>query len=323
MRRSLLLCIPFIALACSNPDSSSEGTTGGDAGAGGTGAGGTGGTGTGSNTLLQPPETGVQLATGETTVVAGTETYKCWSFDLPSDAPFSLVGLETQVNSPAVHHFGVFTNSAPGKDEYDCEKMGITWGLVSGGGVGTPAVNFPAGTAMTLPAGAHIIVQLHLLNASSDEVTIPPVLVNLTATKETKDLQPVGLLIAGTLNIKLPAQTKDIDVSGGCDLEEPMEHVFAVFPHMHKLGRRILAKVTPTDGSAERMISDIKWDFSDQGLYEVDGFAKTGDHVTVGCTYDNPQSKDVNFGLSTTDEMCVDVLYYYPAQQLSKYCGIP
>jgi len=273
---------------------------------------------------LAPPASGVQFASGETGLEPGQEAYRCFEFQLPDDAAFPLVGIETQATHPAVHHFGVFTTALTGSDEpYSCEEMGAAWGLVSGGGVGTPPMKFPPKTAMSINAGSHIVLQLHLLNASSSAVTVPPVRLNLESAKEPAGLAAVGLLITGTLNIDLPPKSQGIVQTGGCDVEEPLTNVFASFPHMHKLGRKLETRVVPKDGSAARVLSSVTWDFSDQGIYEADGAALLGDRVETSCTYDNPADTSIAFGLHTKDEMCVNVLYFYPAKERSRYCGIP
>ncbi|MBM4377085.1 MAG: hypothetical protein FJ095_18545 [Deltaproteobacteria bacterium] len=273
---------------------------------------------------LAPPENGVQFASGEVLLAPGEEAYRCFEFALPEGAGFPLVGIETQATHPAVHHFGVFTTTLTKSDEpYSCEEMGAAWGLVSGGGVGTPAMTFPAGTAMTIDAGAHVVLQLHLLNASSKDATVPPVRLNLETAKDPSGLAAVGLLITGTLKIDLPPKAMGVVQTGGCDVEEPLENVFAAFPHMHRLGRSLETRVVPKDGAASRTLSQVTWDFSDQGIYAADGSAKLGERVETSCTYDNSTDAAVSFGLHTKDEMCVNVLYYYPAKERSRYCGIP
>jgi hypothetical protein len=303
---SIMLFTPLLLVGCGS-DPESSGTTSGGSGD------------------LAPPAIGSQLVTTETALDGGQERYACWSFDLPADAPLDVTKLETQIEGAGIHHYAVFTNSLAGASDaeaYDCETMGATWGLVSGGGLGTPPVVFPEGTAMELPAGAHIVVQLHLLNATTDAVTIPPVRINLVGAESGEGLAPVGLLIAGTLDIEIPPKTSGVEVAGDCTLTEPLENVFAVFPHMHQLGKRTVATVTPKDGGADRVLSDIGWDFSDQGLYDAKGSAAVGDTVKVTCEYDNPSGEEVGFGLGSADEMCVNVLYFYPATTPSKYCGL-
>jgi hypothetical protein len=286
-------------------------------------SGGQSGGGGSTSQTLAPPAVGMQLATTGYHLDTGEETYQCWSFLVPSNAPISLIGMENQVPQTAIHHWAVFTDSDPYKEAgpWECATMGISWGLVSGGGVGTPGVQFPQGTAMTLAANQHIVFQLHLLNTTGAPHDVPPAYMNLVGTNAT-NLQPVGLLIAGTLSITIPPVSSNVQVTGGCTLAQPMPNIFSVFPHMHQLGKRITAEVTPMGSTTPEMLADQTWNFSDQGLYKVTGSAAVGDTVDVSCYYDNPTANPVNFGLSTKDEMCVNVLYYYPAASPSTYCGI-
>jgi len=302
MRKSLFgLAFPLLLAACS----------GGSDGSGPT------------STVFAPPPVGMQLATTPVTLAAGAEQYLCWSVQVPQDGAISLVGFEPHVPTTGVHHFAIFTDPEPltQAGPYDCTTMGLQWGLVAGGGVGTPGLEFPAGTAMNISAGTQLIFQLHLLNVTTATLDMPAAYVNLIGTTETS-FQPVGLLIGGTTNIDIPPHGTDVGFSGSCTLTQPMPNIFAVFPHMHKLGTRITAGVQATSSSTPVMISDRTWDFSEQGVYPVTGSAAVGDQVNVSCYYDNPGATDVMFGLSTTDEMCVDVLYYYPATAPSTYCGL-
>jgi hypothetical protein len=276
---------------------------------------------------LPLPEHGTQIASTDVSLDPGVEKYMCWSVKLPDDAPLNLIGMESRIPAEGVHHWAVYTNSAPLPDNpgpYDCENMGVTWGLVNGGGAGTEPGSFPEGTAMKLQAGSHIVFQLHMINTRGTPLDVPPAHMNLVAAAPGEDLQNVGLLIAGTLDITVPAQSSGVAVSGGCTLASPLQNIFAVFPHMHQLGRRITAEVTPKGGGPAVMISDVQWDFKDQGVYDVKGSAAEGDALTITCHYDNPNPKDVYFGLSSNNEMCVAVFYHYPAPETTSnvYCGI-
>lgn len=294
-------------------------------GAGGSGGGAaTGGSGGGNAELppLDPPDVGMQLASTPVTLMPGEESYYCWSFEVPAGQPLNVTGIQPQTPSKGVHHFAAFTNTVSKTEDgpYECSTMGVGWGLISGGGVGTNPVDFPQGTAMPLPEKQHVILQLHMLNATGEPLDVGKTYVNLKGT-DAPDFQRVGLLIAGTLDITVPPQSTDVQVSGSCQLAFPLEHVFATFPHMHQLGRRITTELTPASGPVVT-VSDEEWNFQDQGLYPTEGSAQAGDTVKVTCHYDNPTDKQVDFGLHSSDEMCVNVLYYYPATEPPTYCGI-
>ena len=193
--------------------------------------------------------------------------------------------------------------------------------------MGTPGLTFPTGTAMTLAAGTQVVLQLHMLNATAGPEQ-PSAIINLVGSNDTS-LTQVGLLIAGTLNISIPPHQTGVKVQGGCAAPFDMPNIFATFPHMHQLGTNIDISLTATGSKTPNVLIDKAWDFGNQGVYPATGAAKKGDQVSVQCTYDNPSDNTVVFGESTTNEMCLGVLYYYPMAPGgmgglggANYCGI-
>jgi hypothetical protein len=301
----------------------------------------------------------MQLVSSAVTLAAGTEQYVCWAFPLPTASDggpeaYPIVAIEQQMPTVALHHFALFTSADPvgfytgdggwgactGDSDpncFACETMGVNWGLVTGGGIGTPAVQFPAGTSFTLnaevppPAGTlpirQLVLQEHLLNATGDPITVVPARVNLVSTTQPPSaFQQVGVLVGGTLDIDLPpGQTTS--VMGECGLDAgsspEMDNIFAVFPHMHKLGTNIQVTVTPQATGMPNVLLARTWNFGEQGLYPVAASTKAGDGVQVTCTYDNTTNATVYCGASTTDEMCFGVLFYYPASpaMTEQFCG--
>jgi Copper type II ascorbate-dependent monooxygenase, C-terminal domain len=273
----------------------------------------------------QPQASDLTLTSTPVTVSAGQESYLCWSFAVPAGAPLNVV--QTLPTMPkGIHHFAVFTSPDPlpaAASGYDCHEMGLDWGLVNAGGIGTPGMTFPDGTALGLQPGSQVILQLHILNASPTDLDIGATSVQLVAGTASS-YQAIGLLIAGTLDITIPPNDPAATVNGGCPAPIAMSNVFAVFPHMHQLGTHLHVGVVPTGATSETLVYDASWNFGTQGVYPVATSIDTGDAVNVVCTYDNTTDNTVSFGLSSTDEMCFGVLYYYPAAnptQASTYCG--
>src|SRR5260370_1059653 len=214
-----------------------------------------------------PPPVGVQLATTPVALAAGQEQYLCWSFRVPGPTPLALVAVQTDVPSVGVHHYAVFTNAGAwptNPSGYDCHVMDGSWGLVTGGGVGTAGLTFPAGTAMTLAPGTQLVLQLHLLNPTANPVQ-PFAAINLVGSTQP-NLTPVGLLIAGTLKISIPPYQSNYVVQGGCAAPFAMNSIFALFPHMHRLGTRISVSLTPAGQNAAKMLFDGALDFGNQGV---------------------------------------------------------
>jgi hypothetical protein len=334
MRHACLLAAAIALAACGKGDTTPDDAGPADAGPSGP---------------LAPPAVGLQLVSSPQTLAAGSFEYECWSFPVPQGAPFPIIGLQQQVPAVGVHHYAVFTSSDAyyGAAPFDCLSMGASWGLVTGGGVGTPAVAFPTNTALTLnlnqnqnpdagnytPPVTQIVFQLHLLNATPTALTIPAAYINLESTTQpATDFQQIGLLIAGTLEITIPPNTNNVEISGGCGgsltstggPSPNMPNIFAVFPHMHTLGTNIEVQITPQGSTTPNTLLNKSWNFGEQGLVGItpNASANAGDQVQVTCTYDNTTSNTVSFGLTTSDEMCFGVLYYWPADpnQTSQYC---
>ncbi len=311
-----LLCFSF-ALVASSALASGACQSGGMTS--GTTSSGTGGE---TNPPPPPPAIGTQLATTPVSVKAGTDSYECWSFVVPSSGPLALTSIEPHMPA-SVHHYALFTNSGAMGDvgPFDCSTLGASWNLVSGGGIQPPPVTFPAGTAMPLAAGEQIVVQLHLLNADPKTLTIPASYINLVATDQT-GLQEIGLLEARTTNISLPAHTTNVTVNGGCKAPFDIAHIFGAFPQMHALGKHITTSITAAGSSMPDVLSDEPWNYQDESIEIVSGSAASGDQISVTCTYDNPTNTAVSAGLGIDDELCETVVYYYPATTPSVSCGL-
>ena len=86
---------------------------------------------------------------------------------------------------------------------------------------------------------------------------------------------------------------------------------FAVFPHMHQIGRHI--QVSALVGGQSQMLYDADYQFTDQVFKEwapID--LAQGDSIHVTCTYDNETGQPVAFGSSSLQEMCFAISYLAP-----------
>ena len=93
---------------------------------------------------------------------------------------------------------------------------------------------------------------------------------------------------------------------------------FAVFPHMHQIGKHI--KVTTTVSGTARTLYDADYSFNDQVFAEFAPIAMhKGDQIGVTCTYDNETGKPVSFGQSSFNEMCFAISYLYPPVPPSQF----
>jgi hypothetical protein len=252
------------------------------------------------------------------TLAPGQEDYWCTFLPAPPNA--AAIAAMRPVTGPGVHHVGLFF--APGESvqpEQSCPQFGKGWVLMAAAGLNAPEVRLPAGVALPLDTHGTYVLQVHMLNATRQAIDVQA-RYELEPTTE-KGYQPAGVYVTGTQRIMIPPAATGYAVDATCqgDLPEGVRLV-NLFPHMHRLGARFVAEHIVAGRSEP--VYDESWKFDDQTVVPLTPpvtLAKS-DQVHVRCIYDNPNDHAVSFGLSTTDEMCYGLFYYYPATQPETVC---
>lgn len=259
-----------------------------------------------------PPAGGQQLATETYRLEPGEERYMCYQFYSPEDK----VGI-TRVDSiggPGVHHIGLY--QAFGRNEpdapHECEVLiKQTWLPIWGSGTGEPFLQLPTGTGFIIEPGTQYIVQLHLQN-STDEVMDVRAGINLNYDRNVAALQPAGMYAFGTFDMAIPPNASNYEVRvEGCTTGRNM-NVFAVFPHMHKHGKKLSITRTPAGSTPHELYKIDPWEFGDQPMDPLEAQIGSSDSFDLSCIYDNPTDKEIPYGESSDQEMCFFVMFYYP-----------
>jgi hypothetical protein len=125
---------------------------------------------------------------------------------------------------------------------------------------------------------------------------------------------------AGTEDINIPPRAMGV-ASGRCIPERKglgandVIHIFNAWPHMHKLGAHMTTVIQRAGGQQEILL-DKPFNFQSQIGYDLNVVINPGDTLLTTCDYDNTTTGAVGFGPSTSQEMCYDFLYAYPAHAL-------
>jgi hypothetical protein len=264
-----------------------------------------------------PPEGGQQLASDPYTLAAGEERYICQTFTSPADA----VGItEVQpISGQLVHHVALFQTFGGEPDgQYECDVLvKFTWRPVWAGGTGGNGLVMPDGVGMKIEPDTQYLVQLHLQNTTDGPITERSG-INLRYSRDPA-LIPAGIYALGQFSLEIPAMAQGFTQTTECDADKEM-HVFAVFPHMHKLGKKLEFMKGPSASEMQPAYTIDPWPFGDQPLDKVDLTVMPGEHLKATCTWDNPYETPIMFGESSDDEMCIFVLFYYPFDGLGG-CG--
>jgi hypothetical protein len=238
---------------------------------------------------------------------AGLETYKCRRIQVPSEM---WVGGFRAMSPTGTHHevLTISTTSTPVGD-YDCVAGNLDVKMLYAAGVNTDDLVFPAGMAVHLPAGTYINLNLHLFNATDNELDQESGVLVKTV-EATQVSHEIEMTFSGNMHFSIPAH-QTATIQGGCAAIQDY-HVFALWPHMHQIATH--QSFTVTHSGTPTKLLDADYQFTEQRNYPLaETIIQNGDQITTACTYNNTTDNTITFGDSSTEEMCFTGIYKYPA----------
>jgi hypothetical protein len=259
-----------------------------------------------------PPVGGQQLTSLSYTVQPGEEKYFCYTYHSPADAERGITEVQP-IQGTAVHHvalFQVFPSDPEPEGFFECNVLVKTnWQPIWAGGAGGNGLVLPEGVGFIVEPDTQYLVQYHIQNVTEGAITERSA-INLRY-EEAAGLTPAGIYALGSFSLTIPAGATDFQQITECISDRQM-HVFAAFPHMHKLGKSITLETGPSAAEAQVSYAKDPWVFGDQPMDPMNLELQPGDYLRSTCTWDNPTLADVSFGESSDDEMCFMVVFYYP-----------
>jgi hypothetical protein len=262
-----------------------------------------------------PPTGGQQLTSDPFTIQPGQERYLCWTFRSPSDAARAITAVSS-IQGRVVHHVVVFRTIIDEWERvFDCPILERTsWIPIWAGGTGNPSLVTPDGVAFIVQPNTQYLLQLHLQNTTESPVSSQAG-VNITYDANVSKYQPAGIFALGKFNLDIPAHQLGYSATTTCSSHRAM-NVFAAFPHMHKLGKKLVFESGTSASDATMRYQIDPWVFGNQPMDRVDFQIARGDYLSSTCTWDNTTDADVQFGESSDNEMCFMILFYYPFTSL-------
>jgi hypothetical protein len=270
-------------------------------------------------TGLNPPAPagGQQLATTTYHLAPSQEIYMCYQFYSPS-SDVAITHVES-LSAQGIHHLAVF-QVVPGSEEpdaaHECNTViKLSWLPVFVSGTGSKELSTPDGVGFVIKAHTQYVVQLHLQNSSDNALDVRAG-VNLTYDHNPSALQPAGIFALGKMNITIPPNSTDFQLSETCKPGRT-RNVFAVFPHMHKLGTSMDVMITPAGAAnASTFYTVDPWQFGNQPIEPLVQTLQAEDSLVGTCHWNNPNPTPVTYGESSDNEMCFFVMFYYPYDRL-------
>jgi hypothetical protein len=249
------------------------------------------------------------------TLAAGEEAFVCHTMQATSD---TFITALCEVAPPGTFEMTLtVSDTATTVGDYNCtagtETLGAT--ALYPAGLGTNDLVFPPGVAEHVKAGQFVTLNLHVSNRSGTAPLSGTSGVQVQTGGSVDAAHDAVMTFAGTLNIISPPDGSAHTAQGGCNAVAD-SHVFALWPHMRALGRRI--ELVQTHAAVPIPLLDIAYTVDQQPVYPITPTSiSQSDQLQATCYYVNTTGQTVTFGDSSADEACFVGIYHYPPTPFS------
>ena len=277
--------------------------------------------------FLGAPDLKLTIPTYTSNATASSDDYVCFSLPTGLNSAKIVKALEVVPgNSAIVHHVIIYVDET---GTYQTNTSGNCMGpgnakVLGGyapGSLPNVFVNSPnTKMGVTIPAGANIVLAMHFPEGSAGQQDSTSINLYFYPDTSTSVREVSVAPFAGSFNFTIPANTVTTISENSGPIPGDIS-ALSVFPHMHLLGKSIIAfAVTPSNDTLP-LINIPEWDFEWQDFYTFINPVKipAGSIVYSDATYDNTTNnhhnpnnppQDVHAGLNTTDEMFILSLQY-------------
>lgn len=285
----------------------------------------------GSDLLAPPTEgNGIQL-TMVTEVEASSEVEHCRFVKAPD---YDLYVNRDEVRfTKGSHHFLLYETSyaeiPTEKDNgtavdtsgvFDCSDGATNgWSVrrLIGGSQNANAesiVRFPVDVAIKVKAGSVLLMNAHYVNPTVEQLQ-PEIAINLHTIDEQKVREVGDILFLYNPFIKVAAQGTS-RARMRCPVYEDMT-LTNIQSHMHARG--VGYAISALDSSP--FYENDAWEDVPVKSLGADGLSfKAGDILDYQCDYKNPSNEDIFQGPRASDEMCMAIGSFYPANEDTARC---
>jgi hypothetical protein len=330
--RSFYFLLPSLFLLACSSSSSPANDSSGDAGPAEAGSDDA------ASSLLAPPPAGqgVQF-TMQTTIAASTEDERCQFVQTTEDL---WVNHEEIRYTPGSHHFILWNtpytsiptvNSSGATVDttqvFDCVGgPAAAWSTtqIVGGAQSAdapPALSdLPSNVALHIPAGSVLVMDLHVLNASTAALA-PFVAINLDTIPQSQVSEEAGMYFFYDPFIVVPPNAA-AQARMSCPVTSNVTLTTAQ-THMHKWGLGGSATLEDATGATlQALYSSSVWTDPPVTQWSPGMALQAGQQIDYECNYQNDGTTTVIQGLSAaTNEMCVFFGAYYPRDTKFETCS--
>jgi hypothetical protein len=281
---------------------------------------------------LGEPDMVVTMSEPYTLVAEGRDEYRCFVIPFQPPAGKYIQAVEYRPGNRRIVHHAVLTSLphataqarlASGDGKSFASGLAPPGQLIPGPlAIWTPGKQprpLPEGLAAAWPAGADLVLQLHLHPSGKPETEQSTIGIHFSDEKPRGRMQ---MMMVSNNRVDIPPGAADHVIEASRTLKQPVE-LYGIFPHMHLIGRTVKLTATLPDGSSIPLLSIRDWDFNWQNYYQLATPVPlpAGTRLDGRFTYDNSTSNPANpnkvpqrvtFGEQTSNEMAIAVLDLIP-----------
>lgn len=250
---------------------------------------------------------------------AHEEVWLCSVYDLPTD-DYAAVNSVQYLQNEGTHHMTLSTTVlapeplAPG--DYDCADLYADTSLMEdvvmmfgNQGEAEGTLSLPEGVAANLPAGIQVMHEVHYVNPTDEDVQIYSYLNGWTIPQD----EVVEGIWGGSVRdeyIQIPAHETHTEWSR-CVMNEEVQVQFLA-SHSHAMGTEFT--IAPFDGTTTGDVFYTNTDWHDPMIVQYTDpiVVPAGQGFEWACTWYNPTDDLVEYGLTSTDEMCNMAIVFTP-----------
>jgi hypothetical protein len=247
---------------------------------------------------------------------------RCFVFEWPETKSRYITGIGVSPGVvPLVHHaipYLIQARSAAGARSldsadpapgYNCSgERGLTdrtW--LTSWEPGGRGVDFPHGTGILIEPGSVIVLQVHYNTAyrepEPDQTTVEVALADSVPTPATPQVKMDFAWLGG----RLPPNANNVRVTYVTPKVTVESKVHWADVHMHTRGTVGYLAVERANGSQECLLDARPYNFNWQETFLLKNpvALMPGDALRVECEWSNPEPREIRWGESTSDEMCL------------------
>jgi len=273
-------------------------------------------------TRLEPPHRGLQVRLAPITIPPGSEREVCQGVTLRNRRPLDV--REIKLAMPAgttytSHHFAMFLYQGNHPERLPTEPVDAVGCAGVGGQVVSPILafvqrprqrlGFPRGVGVTLAPHQRLLLNSHYLNGGAEPVTVD-VAANFRAARRGTLRHHVRSFQLGTFDIDVPPGAAG-SASASWVTPFPMNVVW-LSTHSHKHTQSVVVDLLRAGTIVGHELVTVRYAEPTVNRYPSGLRLEAGDGFLWTCNYLNQTAGPLRFGVTSDDEMCFTVGFFYP-----------